>query len=147
MAKSKNRNTTTDTSTFRPVRGAYVTARPRLYRSISISPSLGPNSSLFTPTYLLEDRRTFHFDDPYRLPKGVFRGDTRLRIPRSAAAKKAVGRSARLTYPSPNVVFARPDRVALCVKRKTRREVLLASGFGGRNRKGRRTYSSQFSCG
>lgn len=44
------------------------------------------------------------------------------------------------------VVFAKPRSVSLCVRRQERREVILATGNGGPQRKGRRTPASNIRC-
>ena len=141
MAKSRTNKYTTSN---RVVRDTAVIASSRLhYPSSPVRYSF--TSLLPQPLYLVEDRRTFH-------PDGLFRSP--VAQPRSAArivAKKAKTYGGHYTFGihgSSAVGFSRPGRVALCVKRKVRREVLLAIGRGGAgNRKGKRTYSSQFHCG
>lgn len=107
-------------------RDAFVVAnRLRLLRMIVPPPVLTQ----------YEDRRLYH---PNRIVRGAFsfrRPDSRLvDRSRSFRAKTVLG-------------FAVPKRVAVCVRRKTRREVLLAKGRGGgRNRRPRRNEWSNVSC-
>lgn len=141
---SKNRNTTYNSNGT--MRVTNVNTSPRL-----LSPSLPQ------PLFLLEDRRAYHPDGLYRYPASV---------PKSAGmqvigsipkgGRNARGRKFKGYSPSKSlfnslattVGFRKPHRVALCVKRKVRREVLLAFGRGGAgNRKGKRTYTSKFHCG
>jgi len=42
--------------------------------------------------------------------------------------------------------FEKPRSVTLCVRRQQRREVIMATGKGGANRKGRRTPESNIRC-
>lgn len=44
------------------------------------------------------------------------------------------------------LAFEKPRSVTLCVKRKVRREVIMATGNGGPQRKGRRTPESNIRC-
>lgn len=89
---------------------------------------------------MLEDRREYHPLKP-RPAKAVVRSSTRLVVPN---VKKPVFRS----MPSPAVSFAVPKHVAICVRRKARREVILAGGYGGRRRQRKPRWSeySQVRC-
>lgn len=139
MSKSKTRHTTYTTST-RP-RVATVNA------TRSVRPVVLPSVFTFSPI-LLEDRRTFHPDGQFRLPAGRFRSDTRLVI-KGGSNGKSKGSLRQVLYNAPpsTVGFSRPDRVAICVRRKTRRQVIFAAGVGGgRVRRGKRTYKSGFHC-
>lgn len=142
--RSKNKGTTHNTyqSNYTdPMRDINIIASPLL------------RVSLPAPLTLLEDRRTYHPDGLFRSPAAVPRYSSRLVI---SPAKKWSKSNARNTVrsrvrlfesPPATVGFQRPSRVALCVRRKTRREVLFARGSGGKgNRKGKRTYTSQFHC-
>lgn len=44
------------------------------------------------------------------------------------------------------LLFDQPKRVVLCVRRKVRREVILAGGYGGRQRRGKRNQFSKVRC-
>lgn len=90
----------------------------------------------------MEDRRTFHPAGPRMRPAGsVLRGDSRW-----------VARPTRLfSDVSARVGFAVPKRVAICVRRKQRKEVLHALNFhgkgsGGVSRRRRRTEFSNVDC-
>lgn len=101
-----------------------VIAKPRLVR---IPDAL---SSYRAALSLLEDRRQFH-------PLGPFRPATA--SPRRAA--RVVIKSPNRPFKRPDVFgFAIPDRVAICVRRNERRQVLFAkrkmrAGAGSRKRK------------
>lgn len=106
---------------------------------------VNPSPSLF-PSYFdsyvkaLEDRRTF-YPDPLFRPAAA--------LPRHAArivASSSGGGNA--FYPSSRIAFAAPRGVAVCVRRKERREVLHALGkAGGRvSRRRRRTWTSEVDC-
>ena len=143
MSRSKTRYTTTDTFT-NGTRVATVNATPR------VRPVVLPSLSTFNyPLILLEDRRTFHPDGQFRLPASRYRSDVRL-VPKGSSHARGKSRSVRsVLYSAPPVPvgFARPDRVAICVRRKIRRQVIFASGVGGgKVRRGKRTYKSGFHC-
>lgn len=81
----------------------------------------------------LEDRRTFD-------PMGSFR---------PAAATSRYARS--LDVPegrkfSPLVGFQAPEKVAVCVRRKIRKEVIIAKGGSGSGKRKRRTWFSSVKC-
>lgn len=89
----------------------------------------------------VEDRRTYH-------PLGVFRpaatlGDLRARTVVPRAARKA----SRFVVPS-GLRFMVPERVAICARRKVRKEVMHALGRAGSGgmRKPRRKWFSAISC-
>lgn len=94
---------------------------------------------------IYDDRRAFHPDDPYRAPWASPRYSAQL-VVKNGSKSKPLRSTKFYQAPPATVGFRRPDRVAFCVKRKTRREVLLALGRGGRNKRGKRNYTSQFSC-
>lgn len=92
-----------------------------------------------TPAISFRDLRTFH-PEPDRKPTYVNRRDSaRLVVPSKRETPK--GRMVRYDPPA-SVAFARPRDVAVCVRRKRRREVLHAlrhaGAGGGRKRKRRR---------
>lgn len=72
------------------------------------------------------DRRFFHFGEPERY-------------------SLTVGSSSRARFPSSTIAFADPSTVAICVRRKMRREVMIASGRRGRGGR-RRTWRSDIKC-
>lgn len=75
----------------------------------------------------IEDRRVYHPDGPHR------------------AARSISGRSDhRLIDPWKGISFDRPDEVVICVRRKTRKEVMHAlkhAGKAGQRRPRRNRYS------
>lgn len=92
----------------------------------------------------IEDRREFHPLGDDR-PAGVFMfREARQVVP---SRKRQVGKSVADLLPS-GVQFNVPGEVALCVRRKRRREVMFAIRKHGRNggRRYRRTRHSEVSC-
>lgn len=112
---------------------------PRV-RALPVSPvfvPVAPRPRLRFPTSTFEDRRQWH---PERAARPA------LSSPRSAARLVARGHVRDQTKAI--VAFAAPDRVAVCVRRRRRREVLFARGVGGRRglRSPRRSFYSGISC-
>ena len=90
----------------------------------------------------MEDRRRFH---PLRTlrPAGALKRSSR-RIAVTPSTSNLAGR-----FPSPGLSFAVPRDVAICVRRKTRREVLFAlkkRGKGSGAKRRRRNHFSQIGC-
>lgn len=147
MARSKTHYTTKDSYyNSRQTRVANVNA------TRSVRPVVLPRLFTFSPI-LLEDRRTYHPDGPQRAPAAYYRSDTQLIAKGGKSHVKGKSRplgslwSLRYNAPPAYVGFRRPDRVAICIRRKTRRQVLFAAGVGGgRVRPGKRTYKSGFHC-
>lgn len=102
-----------------------------------LSPSYSPSHDLLTE---IEDRRSFH-------PDAFFRSalDTEGRNVNPKARHKP-GPFSRIDFPA----FDTPSRqVAVCIRRKTRREVIFAKkkrGKGARARRRRRNYYSNIRC-
>lgn len=141
--KRKSSSTTTDKRLIaREVRDpAAIATRSLVHPPIVYKP-------LVSPLVYLEDRRTFHPDGPFRAAFSAPRSAARLVI-KNAKRKNVFKSSHGKWQPSPPVAvgFERPGRVAICVRRKTRRQVIFASGHsGGGNRRGKRNYTSRFSC-
>jgi len=83
----------------------------------------------------IEDLRTWH-PAPVR-PVGVFsRRDQRRIIEKPV--KSAVPFKSPDAFPSLRLGFAVPAKVARCVRRKQRREVILAKGLGAKGARARR---------
>lgn len=121
------------------MRVAPVNATPRVH-PLSLSRLL---SAPPVAPILIEDRRTYHPDGLFRPPGSLTRAARQLVI---GKPKSAAGRFKFKGF-SPTVTFKEPSKVAVCHRRKTRREVLFAKGVGGgKVRKGKRNYLSQFSC-
>lgn len=132
---ARKNKTTPTTTTNRLMRDTFA---------IATRPALVLQPTLPVPVFLLEDRRAYHPDGRYRAPAAS---------PKSAArivakpARSFGGHYKFRKYGSPSIGFSRPSGVAICHKRKTRREVLFASGHSGAgNRKGKRNYTSKFHC-
>jgi len=117
-----------------------------------------PIARIVRPSVLrqLEDRRTFHPQGPRRPAAGFFLPRHRLRIPaprRSVTVATAPGWGMP-TLPTPEtfslpyqIGFQAPRQVAVCVRRKVRREVIHARGIAGsRVRRPRRTEYSGVTC-
>lgn len=82
----------------------------------------------------MEDRRRFTFD-PLSPPVAVRRSDRRVVV----SASSAHGRSN-----FHGLKFSVPERIALCAKRKIRKEVLFAFKFAGRGGAKRKAYRRNF---
>lgn len=121
-----------------PARDTIVIANAPALRRIS-SRALVARSTF--PTFS-DDLRTWHPERSDRpalkfsgLPAAVVIG----RRPRSVGRKAA--------WPSHAVVFKNPDRVLTCVRRARRREVIFASGRGGKKtRRPKYTWRSKIHC-
>jgi len=94
----------------------------------------------------IEDRRTWHPDTILSAP---FRSLRRSRVslsPRSISPRSRSFRSAGMSS-RPIFSFAAPRYVAVCIRRKRRREVMFASGYGGRGyRRRRRSAYTSIRC-
>jgi len=111
-------------------------------------------SSLLQPEYVavrsvsswlqdIDDRRMFHPLDEFRPAKSVmYRDATQLVVPNVNKPQK---QSNLLSSLPASVQFNAPHSVALCVRRKRRREVLFARGVGGGRQWKRRARWSEFS--
>lgn len=109
-------------------------ADPLLERILSVTP-------LFSPT-LLDDRRRFDPAGPLRPAYSVYRDDRRL------IAKSSPVGSVRNDTLSARVGFVVPERVAVCVRRQQRKEVIHALGKqgGGGSRARRRNRWTDVDC-
>lgn len=85
------------------------------------------------PLTQLEDRRAFHPERSGRPAGAVQRSNGRLVIP--AAPSPKTHQRARLPV---SVGFAVPEKVALCVRRRTRKEVLFAKRLTAKGARGNR---------
>lgn len=96
-----------------------------------------------TALQLIEDRRVFH-------PEGAFRPPLSISIPRKSrlVVRKAHFAKSRISTMPSTLGFRVPKRVALCVRRKERREVIHAKRLTrrGAGSKKRRNYWSAISC-
>lgn len=101
----------------------------------------------------LEDRRLWN-PEPFLspVPASYTRSARRLVVmPRVNPSQRPRGVSASLVSPQSvigaGIGFAQPNKVAICVRRHSRREVLFAKGVGGsRVRRGKRNPWSDVQC-
>lgn len=100
------------------------------FRRLSVLPSLIKS---------LEDRRVYHPERYYRPARALSK------LAGSVKLKRVAGNRQRLF--APDVLrFAIPEKVAVCVRRKERREVIFALKRFGRGGARRRSYFSDVSC-
>lgn len=115
--------------------------------TLSLVSRLSPLATLLGQLRELEDRRTFHPEGRLRPARASFRSATQL-VPRPGR-RAALATRASVLVPS-RVAFKVPNRVAICVRRKSRREVLfakrVAGAGGGRFRKRRYNEYSFVGC-
>lgn len=117
-------------------------ARPRLLSPLSPLPSTGLND----PLSEVEDRRSFHPQGRHR-PALYSTGPLKVKDRSPSKLQRRFGFAPR-SQTKGVLTFANPSNVVLCVRRKTRREVLFATrrnGAGGR-RPRRRNWTTQISC-
>lgn len=128
--------------------------RQRPKRRDVSTPSLTPSFPLprlsliraFRPLTQVEDRRLYHPLGPARPARSLSGAPHRLIVPK--ARPQARSRS-RLNINSVvhHIGFANPKKVLICIRRKMRREVLLAKGRGGGgHRRPRRSHYSNIVC-
>lgn len=94
---------------------------------------------------VLDDRRSFHPAGPMRPASSFRRADRRIVLKQSS--KFAPLRND--TYADWRIGFSVPKRVAICVRRKQRKEIIHAlklSGKGARARRHKRNYWSGVDC-
>lgn len=117
-------------------------ARPLRVRPRPVLPPYRPYDAFAGKLTVLEDRRQFHPMRAWRPAFSIPRAAARLvaKEPRNARRFGAQTRAV--------IAFANPRRVLVCLRRKARREVLLALGQGGgrKGRKPRRTEYSDVRC-
>lgn len=89
---------------------------------------------------LLEDRRQWHPDGARRAAKAFNRWAPRVVVPKWAALGGAAVTA--------KLAFTDPSSVAICVRRKIRREVMFARGHSGRRgqRRPKRNWFSTIRC-
>lgn len=110
-------------------RDHFTIARPRLVRSFS------PLSSL--PVLEVEDRRTFHPERDFR-PSRSLSGNAITVSGDNVNKVRTTRRGPKYLPPGGRHLFVAPRGVAICVRRKQRREVLFAkrrTRAGGAKRK------------
>lgn len=113
------------------------------------TPSSVLQSSLLPDLRVLEDRRTWHPEEPFQPARSSRRvSDSFVTAIARPTKRKASGRPFSLLTPD-KFRFAVPDKVLVCVRRKQRREVLHAlkkTGKGSRSRFRRRNYNTEVAC-
>lgn len=126
-------------NTDRGGRGAYTPTSNGTLPRISIRPlsalTLYPSETLSQTLYELEDRRTYRPDYSVRAPASQRRRDARLiQDPTQSNLRR--------------ITFANPTHVAMCLRRKIRREVLHALKVAGGKgfKKPRRNAWSDIGC-
>lgn len=119
-------------------------------RSISIRPVVQPRTvvvvRLRPPVRrlsLVEDRRQFHPERDFRPARSFF---NRPRLVVRAARKAPNVSKSLMASLSHRIGFEVPKRVVTCIRRKERREVLIAMGAGGSHKPKRRNYWSSVQC-
>ena len=147
MAKSRSKNNTTESSlSRREVRVTSVNAsRSRLDFAPMYRPVLTP---LYQPIFY-EDRRTWHPDGQFKWPSASPRAAAQVVARNARATRSSVGGhySFRPKQSKAVLAFAAPHKVAVCVRRQVRKEVLFARGVGGgKVRKPRHNAYSKFHC-
>lgn len=121
-------------------RASAVLSQPltvRLLRPLAV-----PARHVRSPSVAIEDRRSYHPLQKFR-PARQWSGHP---VKPNVVAKPSRKFSAALPF---NTRFAAPARTMICVRRKTRKEVLFATmktGKGARSRSRRRNYFSEVSC-
>lgn len=127
----------------RSQRGTSATAN-----SVAVSPSRLSGLNFLTE---IEDRRTWHPLGSERNARSFKRATHSLVIPPANVNKnknQSKFKGPKLTLPH-TIGFEAPQQVLVCVRRKTRKEVLFAknkTGKGARKFKRRRSWLSEISC-
>lgn len=131
-------------------RDVNIIANRRLPTDLSLPRSIQAVLNRRLSLSLIEDRRVFHPDGLARPARSLYRRRPRLRViqPRlERRSKNVTSRLARSSTPS-FFAFADAPRVAVCVRRKVRQEVLHAlkkTGSKGQRRP-RRSFTSSIVC-
>lgn len=147
MGRSRRSRRSNDTGPGRGSIGAASFAvRPNLVR-----PRLTPRIVLQP----IEDRRRHHplgYVRPARQISGhpvrpLVIGGVPARRPAPGARRSEAAKVARAPSLSPTLRFDVPKRTIICVRRKRRREVIMATGKGGgRHRRPKRNYFTEVKC-
>lgn len=128
----------------------HVTANPQIAHAIA--------KILAKPAFPInQDRRLHHPDgrpnrpqqklNGTRLPPHRTKNTKKIPIHRGPAGRPLKTKTVRIQTVPPRIKFALPKKTMVCVKRKVRREVLLALGRGGgRHKKPHRNRWSSISC-
>lgn len=142
MARRRGRSSRGQRDTFDIARPLDRLLTPISRPSRLISPDLSPMPDLF------DDRRQWHPDSPYQAPMSLLGPLPAVVIEAPARpGRRPRGSASGSPYRYP--VFSTPSKVAVCVRRKDRREVLFAkkrTGKGSRSFRRRRNYQSDVRC-
>lgn len=133
--------TTRRVSDSRPVFSSVSQARPREFPRPRPHFYPWPQDPVFDARVFSPSRK--------RVPVTFFGSPARVVSP--PLPKRRVAPSATLSRPvfqslPARLLFDQPKRVVLCVRRKVRREVILATGYGGAQKRGKRTQYSNVRC-
>lgn len=132
MARRRRRN-----DSDRVNEESFFSSNPRVVRPLTFSASSDQGH------WSTEDRREYH-PDPYR-PPATYTSEPAYVSP-SPISKTKKGRLRSNAFIAHTLSFNHPKKVLLCVKRKTRREVLLALGRGNGRAKKHRNHYSKIRC-
>lgn len=116
-------------------------------------PTLPFQPAIRSPLTSVEDRRMWH-PDPSPVARSSRRSRVPVHLPQAKRRSGPLSRSpkfllatARSHYLTSGLTFRAPQYVAVCVRRKRRREVLFARGKGGGGKRpGRRNFFSNVRC-
>jgi hypothetical protein len=101
-----------------------------------------------TPLVEVEDRRKFHFDEYQAV--SVSKPRHRLKVSKPRQPSKNQDRFAHLRTGQTKglIAFQNPSKVAICIRRKQRKQVLHAIGKAGKvgQRRPKRNYFSSIHC-
>lgn len=115
---------------------------PRVSASMSVLPQLSRTNDPFGVLALpVADRRTWHPAGPLTRPWAAPFSSSRQVAKQNPSFNQP-------SYTKAVVAFQAPDGVAVCVRRKRRKQVLHAKGVAGKKgiRRYRRNYTSNYSC-
>lgn len=136
-------------------RGHSYSHNPTANASLSVlrlSP-IPPLLSPYEPLVEVEDRRLFHFQGPDAPALDIDGRPARVTVRNRNRPKRHKPQAYRFgpkvhSQTKGIITFEAPDRVAVCIRRKRRKEVLFAKRKAGRggNRPPRRTWLSKISC-
>lgn len=96
----------------------------------------------------IEDRREYHPEGVYAPAQSTIKAARELKFFSNGSTRVRRNDRSSYQYPSPLVAFASPSKVAVCIRRKQRSEVMHALGKAGKvgQRKPRFNYLSEVSC-
>jgi len=138
VSKKGSRKTTINSYESLRVAAANTSHAARLitYQPLLTSPQLT----------LLEDRRRFYPDD-FRPPAAIYKSATQPVARLSYSKRPGVKYSFRPKQTKAVIAFKAPEAVAVCVRRKVRKEIMHAMGkAGGKVRKPKHNSLSKYRC-